>query len=420
MPMQNSNYKLRWLNGMLAGREFLLPEGELRLGGADADVAVVLEADAQALLTIDERGVTLASATDVWVDGAPWSHDEPLPVGPAIDVAGQAFVLGRAEDTLPMLAPPVRGGQASEAGAVASAAEVPRERWPMWVGGGAAALLLCVGVAASLWPTGPHAPPFDARAWVDGQLKQAGLAGVRATTDRQGAVVLSGRCKASADVDRLRQRLQERELLVRDETICEDTVRQAVRQVLASNGYDDATVESGAAPDTVVISGDISADRRWERTAQQLAAVHGLSGWTVANDSADSFDQLIERLGARGLLEGIAVTESSRTLWVTARAAAAEEKALRAVVDEYNAQRGEHGLPAQFQNMAVDMSTTDSLPAPIVGVGGNAGSIYVELANGMRLQKGAVLPSGYTVYALTRSWITLRRAQRLISLRLDI
>ena len=285
--------------------------------------------------------------------------------------------------------------------------------------GATSVLLVVLAVAGALWRPEPPVQPFDANAWLGGQLKQAALADVRVRTDAAGTFVLSGRCAASADIDRLRQRLQDAQLLVRDETICADTVRQAVRQVLAANGYDDVLVVAGTAIDTVTIRGDIDGDRRWERTAEQLSAVRGLRGWTIVNDSASSFEDLIGRLEKRGLLEGIAVTESSRTLWVTAHASAGDERALRALVDEYNAQKGADDLPAQFQRMALGASSAESLPAPIVGVGGNAGSIYVELANGMRVQKGAVLPSGYTVYALNRSWITLRKAQRLISLRLD-
>lgn len=427
--MQNSSYKLRWLNGLLAGREFMLPEGELRMGGPDADLALVLEANAQAQLTIDGSGVTVTPGPRVWVDGEPWTDDGPLPMGPVIDVAGQAFVLGHAEDTLPMRPVPQRScrdtartaaAQGAAAFAMPAVTAITASRTPWAVPmGGISALLVALAIAGALWRPGPPPEQFDAKAWLSAQLKQASLADVRVREDAVGAFVLSGRCAAAADIDRLRQRLHDAQLLVRDETICADTVRQAVRQVLAANGYDDVLVVDGTSADTVTIRGDIEGDRRWERTAEQLIAVRGLRGWTIVNDSASAFDDLIARLEKRGLLEGIAVTKSSRTLWVTARVSAPEERALRAVVDEYNAQKGASDLPAQLQRMAAGTTSAEALPAPIVGVGGNTGSIYVELANGMRVQKGAVLPSGYTVYALNRSWVTLRKAQRLISLRLD-
>ena len=419
--MPNNNFKLRWLSGLLVGREFALPAGDLQFGGPDADVAVVLEADAQVLLTVDDEGVTVAPGAAVWVDGAPWSGEGQLPLGPVIDLAGQAFVLGRAGDTLPLLGVPARTSGADTLDTLErrDSGQALYKRWPLLLGG-VSLLFVTAATVGAWWPPGGEARPFDARAWVDAQLKQPGLTDVRVTQDAQGSFIVSGRCAATADIDRLRQRMQEKDLLLRDDTVCADTVRSAVRQVLAANGYDDVAVEDGEAPASLVIRGDIRADRQWERASKQLGDVHGLQGWTVVNDDAASFDALVERLSQRGLLEGAAVTASSRTLWVTARVAPERERAFRSVVDEYNAQRGTRGLPAQFQNMAIGTSTAESLPAAIVGVGGNAGSIYIELANGMRVQKGAVLPSGYVVDALSRSWIVLRRAQRLISLRLDV
>jgi type III secretion protein D len=60
------------------------------------------------------------------------------------------------------------------------------------------------------------------------------------------------------------------------------------------------------------------------------------------------------------------------------------------------------------------------LPAPVVTVGGQANSIYVVLANGMRLQAGSVLPNGYAIVRLSRRAIGLRNGEHLVSIPLDV
>jgi type III secretion protein D len=62
----------------------------------------------------------------------------------------------------------------------------------------------------------------------------------------------------------------------------------------------------------------------------------------------------------------------------------------------------------------------DLLPAAITSVGGNADGLFVELGNGMRLRRGAVLPNGFMVVALSRSFMGLRRADRLIAVPLGL
>jgi type III secretion protein D len=81
------------------------------------------------------------------------------------------------------------------------------------------------------------------------------------------------------------------------------------------------------------------------------------------------------------------------------------------VIDRYNGSGID--MPARFEGIAASANAADLLPSPIASVGGNADGLFVELQNGMRLQRGAVLPNGFVVYALSRSFIELQKAEQL-------
>jgi type III secretion protein D len=402
-------YKLKWLNGLLAGRELVLPGGEIRLGGSDADIAVTLENGGEAVLIVDGNGVRLSSEQPVWVDGNRWDAREHLPLQSAIDVAGQAFVLGKAADTLATVPVPGR-----HSGRRRRTLAIPRA---LALATGALAVL---GIAAALYPWQPagEAKPPDVGAGFAKGLQIESLHGVRVARDQDGVAVLSGYCANSADVDTLRQQLLDQGLLVRDEAVCADVLRRSVRDVLQSNGYQDVDVEDGAMPGSVVIGGEFDADSRWRLTVEQFRSIRGLSHWSIANDRAESFEILLRMLTERDLLDGISISVSGRTLDVSGELPPLRRQMLQDALAAYN--NGAEGLRAQFQAIVAAADTGNLLPAPIVSVGGNANALFVQLGNGMRLQRGAVLPNGIVVYALSRSFIALRKGERLIALPLGL
>lgn len=401
-------YKLKWLNGLLAGRELVLPPGELCLGAGEADIAVTFETDGEAVLCVDDDGVHIRSALPVWVEGARWDLAQRLPLHASIDLGGQAFVLGLAGDaiasrTVPERASRVRGrGRASPI------------RWRLSC---LAALCFALGAIVLLYPR--TSPPPDASNAISTDMRQwETVPGVRVATNPDGVVVLSGYCAHSSDIDALRRRLTEAGRLVRDDTVCADTLLASVRDVLLANGYRDAGVEPGKREGMVVIHGDFAADARWRSTAAQLAAIPGLRNWSISDDRAQAFDALLRMLAAKHLLDGVSLSVSGSTLMASGRLPPEQARALNETLAAFNA--GAPALRAQFHDLPPAPPAPGLLPAAIVSLGGNVDSPFVELANGMRLQRGAVLPSGFVVYALDDAYLTLRKGQQLIAVPLGL
>jgi type III secretion protein D len=401
-------YKLKWLNGPLSGRELALPAGELRIGRPDSDIALCLERDAQATLSIEDEAVRLVSETPAWVDGQPWDLEQALPAGRVIDLAGQAFVLGRADETISTQAVPARLKRRTPA---------RRSAWHWWAVAVLCGLILAVALMA--WRPTLTVSPFDLDDWLARQLKDPQLAGMSVQRGSQGGLVLKGLCQSSRSVEGLRSKLRERGLLVYDESVCADTLLDSVRSVLSVSGYRDVEVKSGTHLDRVVIFGNIVADAKWQRTSAQLRAIQALGGWRVVNDQALLFDDLLARLSARQVLGGLSVSVSDRALRVSGQLDTRRLATVTEVLDAFN-RKGLPRLPAVFQNIPGMASADRYLPSPIVSIGGNVDSPYVQLANGMRLQQGSVLPSGYRIYALDRLSMALLKDQELISLPLEL
>ncbi|BBE08772.1 Probable type-III secretion protein [Mycoavidus cysteinexigens] len=398
-------YKLKWLNGPLVGRELLLPLGELQLGGPDADIALLLEQDTQATLVTTADSVTLTGSAPVWVDGCPWDTAQPLPFGLFIDVAGQALVLGPRAANLPTLAPLPRR----------AAGHAKLMRWQKWSGPAGVASLALGAVLLLAW-TAPQMPPFDL--WLSTQLRQPALAGLSVAHDAHGTLVLEGLCTSSEAVQVLRTQLRDQGLQVRDQTMCADTLRRNVRDVLALNGYRDSDVESGATSDTVMIRGALTADAAWPHLAMQLQAIPALRSWQVINDRSASFERLLTLLAARTSLDGLSIFLVGKTLLVSGQVAPFRAQVIGKAIAIFNQENQQ--LRAMFQSLPSNPSASTLLPAAIVGVGGQADSIYVELANGMRLQSGSVLPSGFQIRMISHTSMALIKGVQLVSLPLNL
>lgn len=406
--MMDCTYKLKWLNGPLSGRELTIPAGELRIGSSDSDIALCLELDAQAILSIEDEAIRLVSMTPAWVEGQPWNLEQALPLGRVIDLAGLAFVLGRADDDISTQAVPVRQKRRTSA---------RRSAWH-WL---ALAVVCGLVLALGLMTLRPalRVQTFDLNDWLATQLKDPQLAGLSVQRGNQDSLVLQGVCHSSLSVEGLRSKLRERGLLVYDESVCADTLLDSVRSVLSLNGYRDVEVKSGTHLDRVVVFGNIVADTKWQRTSAQLRAIQALGGWRVVNDQALLFDDLLARLTARQVLGGLSVSVSDRALRVSGQLDAQRLTTVTEVLDAFN-RKGPPRLSAAFQNIPGMATANQYLPSSIVGIGGNVDSPYVQLANGMRLQQGSVLPSGYRIYALDRLSMALLKDQELISLSLEL
>lgn len=400
-----SAYKLKWLNGPFNGRELVLPEGELRIGGPGSDVLLSLESGGEAVLSTNEEGVRLNYPGNVWIDGMAASAPGALALGSVIDMGGVAFVLGREESDIAYISVPERSELQGQ------------RRWThvdnlMAV---ASALgLVALGVMA--WQPVREVGQFDPVAWLQAQSDQPEFSGLRLDPGLRGEWVLSGNCAHSSTVGTLRGTLRGRGIHFRDASVCADTVRESVRKVLALNGYHNVEVISVSA-DAVDVHGAIRADGNWLRTAEQLRDIPGLRTWWVKNDQAQLFERLLTALTEYDLLEGVSLAVSNQVLLVTGELSSDQRVALAGVIEAFN--ETQPRLRAQHLNIPAATPSAQLLPAMVVTVGGNGHSIYVELANGMRLQQGSALPSGYRVYALSHKAIALIKDQELLSLPID-
>ncbi|HBO5142447.1 type III secretion system inner membrane ring subunit SctD [Pseudomonas aeruginosa] len=403
--MSPSGFKLKWLNGPFSGRELVLPKGELRIGGPNGDILLPLENMSEGVLTTSEEGVRLSAEGQVWIDGVAMSELDCLPLGQAVDLAGVAFVLGREDMEIAYLSVPAR----------ALPQEKTRRRSNLTVAAIFAIGLVSVGLVA--WQPEDRVQAFDLEAWLQAKMSEPALQGLRLVRDDRGERVLRGSCERSNSVNALRDALRGRQVHFRDESVCADTVRDSVRKVLELNGYHDVDVTSSMV-DAVEVHGAIRADGNWLRTTEQLRSIPGLRDWWVKNDQAELFDRLLASLTEHDLLEGVSLAVSNRTFLVSGELSAERNVALTDLIEAFN-ETGPR-LTAHYQNIPSVPPAAQVLPALIVTVGGTRESIYVELANGMRLQQGSVLPSGYRVHALSRKAISLVRGQQLLSLPIDL
>ena len=398
--------KLKWLNGPLAGHSFELPNGLVRIGGADADLSLVLEDEASATLEVGTHGVMVSPGVPVWVAGVRWNVAVPLTKHEVVDHAGVAFVMGGVDDPLPVVPVPPR--------------HVPRARRPSAVR--VVGVLACASalgaLVLALWqPASARAPDLDA--WLATRMREPALQGLHATRETDGTVGIGGSCALSQAVARLRGELRARGLHVRDTSQCADTLRGNVKDVLMLNGYRDIEVRSTNMPDSVEIHGAILADGNWRRTVAQLQVVSGLRTWRVINDRAQKFERLLDELSNADVIDGIGVSLAGRTLMVSGKVDDGKVAALNAAIDAFN-HGGSDGFTAIYDAIPVVDAAQSLLPAPVVTVGGQANSIYVVLANGMRLQVGGVLPNGYVIVHLSRRAISLRSGEHLVSIPLDV
>lgn len=404
-------YKVRWLNGPLAGRELDLPTGETRLGGVDADIALTLEESAETVLSVSAEGITLSPAVPVWVDGLPWDTTQPLPLERVIDLAGQGLIFGQPDSTLSTAPLPPRG--------VAEPEKNQSRLWPLWIGLSLTLIALVVVVIAILRHPLENKETFDAHHWLEQTLREPQYAGLQAQIDEKGMVHLSGLTPSSENIVRLRQQLQQHHLLFRDESLGADSLRNLVRQVLMLNGYHEAEVNSGPSLDSVEIHGAIEADAVWQRTSARLHEIKQLKHWQVINDRAELFQSLLELLSQQNLLEGISVSIVGKELLISGKLDKPGAEKMAKVLRTFNLEK-QSRLKARFQNIPSKVLAANILPAAVMSVGGNARSVYLQLTNGMRLQQGAILPSGYKIFALSHNAVTFLRGQQLISIPIHL
>lgn len=388
-----TTFKLKLLGGPLAGRELFLPIGPFSVGDGDSDLALPLEGGGQATLDVAEDGVSLSSLTPCWVNGQRQAPG-PLPLLQVVDLAGVPLVLGAADAELGHPAIPPRGGARHHVAGVMLAA------------------LVAAGVLA--WTLTPAAsPPAPSpRDWLPQALRAD--PGLSARWLGDNALELSGRCRDSGQLQALTTRLRAAGVRLRQETVCQDELQRSVRALMASFGYPDVKVtldEAGHADIDGPVTGDSAA------LAAALDQLPGLSGWRLSDRGADELAALLPRLQSAGLLSGLSATRGEQGWLLSGQLDEAKQARLQDFLGSANAEPG-RTLPLRFVGAASSVAPGDYLPAAIAGVGGNAQSPYLQLANGMRLLSGSPVAQGMRVVAIGADGVSLAGSRELVFLPL--
>ncbi|EKS7765461.1 type III secretion system inner membrane ring subunit SctD [Edwardsiella piscicida] len=385
-------FKLTLLNGPLRGQALRLPAGEFTLGEREeSDLHLALESGGSASLSVSAQGVSLATPTACWVGGRPW-HGDRLPLNQGIDLAGIHFALtdGASDTPLPQIAKRRAGRRATLLYLLLGA------------------LLPTLGIIGLLWPSAAPTPPSP-RAWLPQALQNE--PGLQAIWQSSGDLLLRGHCQESGRLAALRQRLQASGIHLQQEAVCNDTLRQALRALLNSYGYQNMII-------TLQDNGDAAIDGDFQGNsaplAQALDRLPGLGRWQFTDSGAQTLSRLINALRAEGLLEGISARRTEHAWLLSGHIAPPQQARLNHLLQRLGQQGEGDTLPLRFIGIAGAFDAEDLLPAPIAGVGGADNALYLQLSNGMRLLPGAPLSQGMRIVQITASGVSLAGRLRLI------
>lgn len=275
-------------------------------------------------------------------------------------------------------------------------------------------------------------------------LAKTGLSTVQIERDKSGTVRLSGSCWKADTLQPFLHRLTESGTAYRNEVLCQDDLQRSVGYILQANGYHTVRVSSGARLGEVVIAGNIRADARWQKVTQQLNKLQGLLEWTVHNDTETSLSDLIVVLRDRGLLSKLSLSRQDDVLTVTGQLDEAQQQTLKEILRPYELPqlRAEQSsaldaidkapelaekpirqrapLRIIYQNIPALKQEASIFPAAIVSFSGNQQTAALQLANGMTVQAGSALPSGYTITRLDESGIELQKEGQLVHFPLGL
>ncbi|PHV11493.1 type III secretion system inner membrane ring subunit SctD [Chitinimonas sp. BJB300] len=392
----NARYKLKLLNGPLAGRELRLPAGLFTLGSGDSDLSLPLEGGIQASLKIEAEQIVLDSPSPCWVAGTSILPG-PLPLGKVIDLAGFCFVLGTTDTKL-------------------DTRRIPSRHRPAPLGLFAAVTgvvaLVCVGIALVPQPV-PAAP--TPQEWLPTALKP--MPNLKTRWSKSNELIMDGRCADSAQLTDLMTRLHAVGVKVVREAVCDDELRQSVQALATGYGYryiDVRISEKGEA----LIDGAIRNDEHFPALAKALNQLPGLHGWQLSDQGNEEFAALQQRLRQGNLFEGLSAQRDDRGWLLSGQLDKPRQTAIDHLLRTLNAVPGRR-YSLRYVNAASVIKPADYLPAAIRALGGNEQSPYLELANGMRLQPGSQVLQGMRIVALSSAGVSLANDQQLVFLPLN-
>nr|ELR5214406.1 type III secretion system inner membrane ring subunit SctD [Providencia rettgeri] len=404
--MMKPLYKLKWLSGILAGRELALPLGEIRLGGETPDIALPLELNAETLLIVNEQGIRLSQPVPLWVDGLPWETNELLPQKRVIDLAGIVFIFGDIEQPLPTLAIPLRRNKNKTHVVTLTIAIIF-----LFL------VLLAIGISTDISPENEE--PFDKVIWLEQQMKQPDHLGLQASFDNNGIIHLSGVSVSKNTIYQLQEQFAQFGFSFYNKSIDVSTLHNLVRQTLEMNGYHDIDITQGNSLDSVKIYGDIQFDNHWQQTQAQINQISLLKSWVVINDRSEEFKKTLHFLDSESLLEGLNISIENNKLLVSGKVPDKDLEKLNIIISDFNKSQKTR-MKINYQNIPNKNIIDEFLPGKIISIGGNDEYIYLQLSNNMRLYKGSILPNGYKVYSLSMNTLMLIYKQNFLSIPINL
>lgn len=390
-------YKIRFLDNQLTGREISLRSGSFTLGQDEADLFANPETvTGNITLAVSNEGVTLAEKCPLWVEGKAQTLDsgDVLPTGVCIDADGIRFCLGAPDADLQQVkcAPRLRHRGA------------PRRRQKTIFYSMAAITLLAAvllsGEGAIFSNAKAQSSTLARMADIKAQLarmaKDPRLSAVHLEWSDADVLQIKGWCSHENDIKNLMSFLKSNGVNYTLAVISQDGLIENVETVLQQNGYENINIIADDAPGKVIILGQVEQNAQWQNVTQLLTDIPGLKSWQVKAEDDREMNSIIESLRTANLLSLLSVQRIDDRIILSGKLKSKDRKALSVVMRKHMLD-----FPATeeviYQNINAGVGALGIFPSPIVSVGGNSQSLYLELESGARLQIGAHLPGGYRI-----------------------
>src|SRR5699024_1178840 len=121
----------------------------------------------------------------------------------------------------------------------------------------------------------------------------------------------------------------------------------------------------------------------------------GLKSWEVSNNILEKTKKMMELLRSQNFSSPLNFVQKGNKILLTGRLSLEEQQQLKDFIETLK-----KDFPTSefiYQNIDTSAPQVHIWPSPITGIGGNAQTPFVELSNGLRLQIGSKLPSGYQI-----------------------
>ncbi len=390
-------YKIRFLDNLLAGREIRLRSGAFSLGQDQADLFAKPESTAGNItLAVSAEGISLAEKCPLWINGKvqDLAVGELLPIGVSIDVDGIRFCLGEvdAELTQVKCVPRQRNRRTH------------RRRQRILFYGMAVMTLLAVVLISGEGVIFSNAEAqsstltrmADIKAQLTHMARDPRLAAVHFEWSDADVLQIKGWCRQESDIKNVVSFLKSSGVNYTLAIISQDGLIENVETVLQQNGFENINVIAGDAPGKVIIIGQLEQNAQWQNVTQLLTDIPGLKSWQVKSEDDKELNSIIEALRTANLLSKLSIQRVDERIILSGKLNGKERKSLGDVMRKHML-----AFPTTeeviYQNINAGVGALGIFPSPIVSVGGNSQSLYLELESGARLQVGARLPGGYQI-----------------------